>query len=340
MNENRWSLNEPLQLLASVDNPYLKSARGRLGAHELEAHAATAPDTPLAFRVFLDGKPVFEQGLATPEGAWYHLCQELGYQADTHWDLDPALILFHQVLPALAREWGEDALPFNELGIPDGVTCLATVGAAWGKAVAAANRGLKEDPHGQAAHQVAACFEALALRAIVFHDDPGHREDLVGTEVDDPLLGIFLHFGQAPETRVTLAKGTLNATGGLKWSSWEPGGVWVLEGREFAATQGPADFLRAAGMAGTVAPGFGDLFQAQLNELSRVMDPVVEGYRHVYPGRIPWHRDARTRFLNHTIVAVRTKGDRQVLVLDDGSEVVVAEPVRAGLMQVVGEDGD
>ena len=340
MDENAWSLNEPLQLLASMDNPYLKTAKGSLGAHELEVHCATAPDTLLSFRVFLDGGLVFEQGAAMPERAWYHLCQELGYQAESHWDLDPALILFHQVLPSLARDWGEAVLPFNDLGIPEGVVCLATVRAAWAKAVEGLKKGLREDSNQQAANHVAACFDGLTLRAIVFHDDPGHREDLVGTEVDDPLLGVFLHFGQAREKRVTLAKGTLNATGGLRWSPWEPGGVWVLEGREFAATEGPADFLRAAGLEGPVPPGFGDLFQAQLQGLIKVLDPVVEAYRHAYPARIPWHRDARTRFLNHTIVDVHAKGGRLVLVLDDGSEVVVAEPVRPGVMQVVGEAGE
>jgi len=315
MHEKPWVLHEPLQVLESADEPYLQSARGRIGAHELALHHA--PETPDGLRVFLDGELVFEQGQATPGVAWYQLCRDLGYQPEDHWDLDPALILFHQALPALVRDWREHALPYDDLGLPEGVVCLATVAAAWEGAVAGLDRS---DPGAQLA---AACFQALPLRAVVFHDDPAPREDYVGTGVDEPLVGIFMQFGGSRESCVTLAKATVNGTGGLRWSPWEPGGDWAAEGREWAATQGPADFLAAAGL-GEAPAGFAEAFQAALSALAGQMDPVVDGYRRAYPARIPWHRDTRTRFLNRMIVEVRS-GARLMLVLDDGSEVEVVD---------------
>ena len=171
-----------MRVQSSKDDPYLKTATGTLGAHSLEAHCSTAPEAPLDFRVFLDGMLVFEPGMATPDVLWYRCAQELGYHAEDHWDLDPALILFHQALPLLAQGWGEGSLPFNELGVPDGVVCLA------------------------------------------------------------------------------------------------------------------------------------------------------------YPAGIPWHRDPGGRFLERTIVATRSEGGRQVLVLDDGTEVVVAETRKAGSIRVVGPE--
>ena len=192
-----WNWKEPLKVLSSKDDPYLKTATGTLGSHALEVHCSTAPEAPLEFRVFLDGTLVFEPGMVTPAVGWYRLAQELGYHAEDHFDLDPALILFHQVLPVLARGWGEGGLPFNELGIPDGVVCLATVREAWNAAVAALKKELDADPKAQAAILLGACMAALPLRAVVFQDDPGRREDHVGTPVDDPLLGIFLHLGRS-----------------------------------------------------------------------------------------------------------------------------------------------
>jgi len=171
--------------------------------------------------------------MVTPDTSWYRFCQELGYHAEDHWDLDPALILFHQVLPALARGWREGGLPCNGLGIPDGVICLATAREAWTAAVATLQRDSGADPDDRAGNLLGACFSALPLRAVVFQDDPGRREDHVGTTVDDPLLGIFLHLGRSRKRMATLAKAAINATGGLRWSPWEPGGTWEAEGREF-----------------------------------------------------------------------------------------------------------
>jgi hypothetical protein len=334
MNKKSWVLNEPLKIVKSVDEPYLQNASGTLGAHQLEVHHAPGPETPAEFRVFLDGKLIFELGMTTPELAWYQVCQELGYRAEEHWDLDPALILFQQALPALARGWREHGLPFNDLGIPDGVICLANVRAAWEKETKAPT----PTPDDEVETLVAACFAALPLRAVVFHDDPRRRKDFLGTALDDPLLGVFLQFGRSRANRATLAKGTINATGGLGWSPWELGGAWHEGGREFGATQGPADFLKAAGLEDSVLPGWPEAFRKRLDSLVKFMDPVVEEYRVGYPAGIPWHREERTRFLDHMIVAVRTTGGRHILTLDDGSELVVVEAEHAALTQVAGQE--
>lgn len=333
MAEQDWVLREPLKVLSSVDDPYLQTASGRIGDHTLEVHHAPAPETPVEFKVFLDGQIIFEPGLTGPDVAWYRLCRELGYQAEDHWDLDPALILFHQALPALARAWQEHPLPFDELGVPAGVICLATVRAAWEKGVA----GLAERADHPWDPLLAACFRDLPLRAVVFHDDPGHREDYVGTAVDDPLLGVFLHFGRSRQSRVTLSKATLNGTGGLRWSPWEPGGAWQAKGREFKATQGPVDFLAAAGLREPPPPEFALPFQAALEGLGRLLDPVVDAYRKGFPVGIPWHRDPQTRYLNRTVVAVRAGAGATTLVLDDGTEVEVVEAHGGELTGLAGE---
>ena len=338
MNEQVWFWPEPLKVLKSQGGPYLKTAEGTIGSHGVAVHCSSAPETPLEFRVFLDGRLIFEQGMTTPALAWYQLCQELGYHAETHWDLDPALILFHQALPVLAQGWEEPGLPYHDLGLPEGVVCLATVAAAWDKATQAMPEEPDGDPAKDASNLVAACFKALPLRAVVFQDNPARRKDLVGTAVDAPLLGIFVQLGPAPKTRVTLAKATLNASGGQKWSPWEPGGTWREEGREFTPTQGPAEFLKAAGRHEPVPPGCPALFQAALESLAAVLEPVVETYRLGYPAGIRWHRDARTRYLDHRIANVRLQGGRSVLMLEDGTEVVVVATTKPALTLVAGEE--
>lgn len=331
MDRGTWILREPLTVLTSVDDPYLMTASGTLGGHDLAIHLAPDAGQGEDFKVFLDGGTVFELGLVTPAEPWFRLCRELGYEADAHWDLDPAWILFQQVVPALARDWREHPLPYLELGLPEGVLGLATVQTAWEAAVSALG---ERDP---AEAQVAACLRALPLRAVVFQDDPSHREDFVGTGVDDPLLGVFVHLGRSRRHRVTLAKATLNGTGGLRWSPWEPGGEWREEGREWMGTQGPEVFLEAAGLAGAMVAGFKEAFALALAGLIRVLDPAVEAYRHAYPAAIRWHRDPFTRYLNHMIVAVRMVEGRPHLVLDDGSEVAVAEPAGPSLLSVRGD---
>jgi hypothetical protein len=338
MNEQAWFWPQPLKVLESRSGPYLKTAEGTIGAHRVTVHCSSAAETSTEFRVFLDGQSIFEQGLTTPTLAWYQLCNELGYQAEHHWDLDPALILFHQALPILTHGWDEPGLPFNDLGLPEGVVCLVTVRSAWDKATQALPEDLDGDPGKDAANLVAACFKALPLRAVVFHDDPARRKDYVGTAVDAPLLGIFVQFGHTPQSRVTLAKATLNASGGQRWSPWTPGGTWREEGRDFAATQGPPAFLKAAKIQGQVPLGFPELFQVALEGLAGVLDPVVETYRLGYPAGIRWHREVRTRYLNQTITNVRMEGGGPVLILEDGTEVVVAGISRSALTLVAGEE--
>jgi len=338
MNEQAWPWPEPLKVLKSRSGPYLKTAEGTLGPHTLSLHCSSAPETPLEFRVFLDGHLVFEQGEATPALAWYQLCEDLGYRAEDHWDLDPALILFHQALPILAQGWEEPGLPRNDLGLPEGVVCLATVRAAWDKATQALPEDRDGDPAKDALNLVAACFKALPLRAVVFHDDPARRKDHVGTAMDAPLLGIFVQLGRGPQDRVTLAKATLNASGGQKWSPWEPGGAWRAEGREFKATQGPTEYLKAAGLQGPLPPGFPALFQEALEALAQALEPVVETYRLGYPAGIHWHRDVSARYLNQTITNVRLVGGRPVLTLEDGTEVVVDGAPKPALTQVAGAE--
>ncbi|GEM_PF-431619 len=320
MRTGTWVLREPLTILDSTDDPYLESARGQLGSHELHLQYAPAPEAR-DFRIFLDGQLVYELGLPTAGAPWFKLCRELGYEPEAHWDLDPALILFRQAVPALARNLKENPLPFNGLGIPDGVTCLATVQAAWERGVDGLFERMRGEPGGR---QVAACFAGLPLRAVVFHDDPSKREDFVGHGVDDPLLGVYLHLGASRSRRVTLSRATLVGTGGLRWSPWELGGEWLEDGREFRATLRPEAFLWAAGMAQTGLESFRPAFQDALASLMKVVDPVVESYRATYPTGVVWHRDPYARYLNHMIVDVRIEEGRALLILDDGTDVAVA----------------
>jgi len=318
MDEAAWVLRTDLKVLNSLDDPYLMTGLGSLGGRELMVHHAPDAGQGAEFRVFLEGGVVYELGMAAPAEPWFRVCREEGYEPERHWDLDPALILFRQVVPALAGNWREQPLPYGPLGVPEGVVCLASVQAAWNKGVAL----LPERDEGE--RQVAACLRELPLRAVVFHDDPGRREDFLGTGVDDPLLGVFVHFGRSRDRRVTLSKATLNGTGGLRWSPWAAGGEWREEGRAWAGTQGAGAFRAAAGLGGPPCAGFEAAFTLALTGLIRDLDEAVEACRQACPAPIPWHRDPLTRYLNHMIVDVRVKRDRAFLVLDDGSEVRVS----------------
>jgi len=313
-----WILNEPLTILATGDVPYLGTALGRLGGHELMVHCASEPPD---LRVFLDGRLVYEVGMPTPGGAWFKACRELGYHPEAHWDLDPALILFRQVLPVLAEGWRENRLPFEGNGVPEDVVCLASVQAAWEAGVEAVGERMQGVPGGQL---VADCFDGLPLRAVVLHDDPARREDFVGTGVDEPLMGIFLHLGGSRSRRVTLAKASVVGTGGLRWCPWELGGDWTEDGREFHATLRPEAFLWAAGLSREAPPGFAAAFLDGLKVVLGMVEPVVEAYRATFPTGVVWHRDPLARYLNHMIVDVRMADGRALLILDDGTDIEVA----------------
>jgi hypothetical protein len=135
---------------------------------------------------------------------------------------------------------------------------------------------------------------------------------------------MFLHLGPSRDAQVTVSKATLNATGGLRWSPWTAGGEWREEGREWRATLGAEAFLRAAGLQpGPLPGGLTEAFHHSLAQLTGALDPLLEAYRQTYPAAIPWHRDPLTRYLQRMIVAARHEHGRLLLVLDDGSEIVV-----------------
>ncbi len=320
MGEGAWVLSEPLEARSSEDHPYLGTALAALGSREISVHYAPEPPERREFRVFLDGQTIYEQGMTFPSAAWGRLCRDLGFDPERHWDLDAALILFRQVLPAMTEGWKEHVLPYDGLGVPEGVICLASVQEAWGRGV----RSLRDRAKGTASELVAECFERLPLRSLTFHDDPRDREDFVGNHLDEPFLGVFARLGSQSQ-RVTLSKATLHAAGGMKWSPWQVGGDWKEGDREFRSTRDPEMLLRAAGLDRTVPGGFREALQEGLERLTASFDPVVEEYREAQPVGVPWHRDPRTRYLNHMIVDVRL-GKHPVLVLDDGTEVTVMEP--------------
>lgn len=322
--ETAWILREPLEMTDSQDHPYLESARGRLGHHEVAMHLAGdwhAQNHYPEFRVFLDGAQIFEWGDASPSQAWFLLCRELGYVPDQHWDWDPALILFQQVLPALARDWHEIPLPYGSDGVPDGVICLATLRRSLAERVAK----LEHMNSSPTEALLAEMFKQLPLRAVILHDDPQRRVDYVGNSQDAPYMGEFLYLGERRESAAVLSKVTLASTGGMRWSPWLPGGNWNQEGREFAASMGALHFLRAAGLPDEMPAGFAEAFKRTLDSLSAFLEPLAESYRETYPGGIPWHRDPKNRYVNHMVVEARIEDGQTVLVFDDGSEVVVAE---------------
>ncbi len=315
-----WVLREPLKVIQVEDHPYLGTALATLGSHEVALHDVPAPAPRPDFRVFLDGELIFDLGMAAPAAAWTKLCRELGYDPEAHWDLDAALILFRQVLPEMAKDWRDHCLPYNDLGVPDGALSLATIQAAWAEALTA----LQERAKGPAAVLVAQCFARLPLRTLTFHDDPRQREDFVGNNLDEPYLGVFVRLGASQSSRVTLSKATLQGAGGMKWSSWRIGGDWREGVRDFLSTRDPKALLQAAGLEVPAPEGFQQAFQEGLDFMTKAIDPLVEAYWSVSPVGVPWHRDRRTRYINHMIVDVRL-GEHPVLILDDGSEVAVRE---------------
>ncbi len=315
-----WVLREPLKILRSEDHPYLETALATLGRHEIALNYSPAPKDEL--RIFLDGERIFDLGDVAPAEAWFRVCQELGFDAEAHWDLDPTLILFQQVLPRMAAEWHEAPLPYMADGVPAGVVCLAQLKARWDEVIDSQAKRAQGDPMAELA---VACFERLPLRAVVFHDDHRKRTDFMGNGLDEPFLGVFLRLGANHSRRVSLSKATLMGAGGLKWSPWRIGGDWMEDGRDFLATRGPEFFLRASGLGEHPPAGFGEAFHRMLEVLTSSLDKDVNAYQKAYPAPIPWHRNAETRYLHRSVVQSRREGGETILTLDDGTELMVTE---------------
>jgi len=327
MADRAWILRSPLKVLDCEDHPYLESARATLGGRELQLSYSRAMEdaggTP-EFKFFLDGELAYELGDASPSAAWFKLCRDQGYDPAAHWDWDPALILFQQVIPAMTEEWHEHELPYTGLGVPLGVVCLANLRHAMAERIAGWRHRVG-DGHGDPPMTKAVeLFEWLPLRSVVFHDNPQRRVDYVGNSLDTPFVGVYLNLGLSRERVVSLSKVTLSSTGGLRWSPWLPGGDWARDGRTFLSTQGSHDFLRAASLEGGTPVGFEAAFRRVAEDLAESLDPLVEAYRLTYPAGIPWHRDPATRYMNHMIVGVRFES-HPILTLDDGSEITVLD---------------
>ena len=238
-----------------------------------------------------------------------------------HWDWDPALILFQQVLPAMAAQWRHVPLPYGPSGVPAGVTSLATLRMSLADWVARLQR-----PNPNPSDELMALlFGKLPLRAVILHDDLESRLDFVGNPLDAPYMGEFLYLGETRATAAVLSRMTFSGTGGMRWSPWLPGGEWSEQGREFAATQGVNDFLRAAGLPEPMPEGFEHAFKRTLESLGQFMEPLVEDYLETCTTGIAWHRDPKNRYVNHMVVEARTEQGQTILVLDDGTELLVTE---------------
>lgn len=301
-----WILRAPLKVLRQEDHPYPETALATLGRHELGLCRRNAD---AGFEIFLDGHSIFHPGAPAPAPAWFELCRELGYEPVRHWDWDPALILFHQVVPALATGWHEPPLALNDQGLPEGILTLAGLRQAFAEAVA----GLRRAQTGPVDAKVAETFEWLPLRAVVFHDDAQLPLDFEGTGPSGRvslLLGIH-------RDRPVIIEG-LSAPASRRWL------VEDLHGRQNAAK-----YLAAAGLDPEPPKGFEAALQRALDRLCRWMEGPLDAYRRTYPVGISWHRGRREGLVGRTIVDVRA-GDPPALILDDGTEVPLSpDPVPA-----------
>ncbi len=297
-----WILSAPLKVLRQEDHPYHEATLATLGRHELGlCRCETA--LGLGCEVFLDGHSVFRAGATAPARAWFDLCRELGYEPARHWDWDPTLILFHQVIPALAADWHEPPLDLDAKGLPEGVLSLAGLRQVFADAVAS----LRQELHGPVAAKVAETFEWLPLRAVVFHDDAQLPLDFEGT---GPCGRVSLWLGVHRERPMVL-EGQSPAPAVRRWESRTQG--------EYSAAE---SFLLAAGLEPEPPKGFEGALQAALGRLCQWMESPLDAYRRTYPVGISWHRGQRERLVGRTIVDVRAgRGDRPRLVLDDGTEI-------------------
>jgi hypothetical protein len=298
-----WILGAPLKVLRQEDHPYHETTLATLGRHELVLNRRESP-CGLGCEVFLDGRSVFLPGDPAPGRAWFELCRELGYEPARHWDWDPALILFQQVVPALSSDWHEPPLALDALGMAEGVLSLAGLRQSFAEAVAA----LRRRHQGPVGEKVAETFEWLPLRAVVFHDDAQLPLDFEGT---------------GPYGRVSLWLG-IHRDRPVVIEGQSPRGPethrWTVEDRGEQPSAGT--FLRAAGLDPEPPKGFEGALRAALEELCLRLEGPLDAYRQTYPVGISWQSGRRERLLGHTIIEVRG-GDPSVLVLDDGTEVAI-----------------
>ncbi len=298
-----WILGAPLKVLRQEDHPYHETTLATLGRHELGLSRRETRQGP-SCEIFLDGRSIFLPGSAAPARAWFDLCRELGYEPARHWDWDPALILFQQVVPALAADWHEPPLILSAQGLPEGVLSLADLRQTFAEAVS----GLRREHLGPVDAKVAETFEWLPLRAVVFHDDAQLPLDFEGT---GPCGRVSLWLGIHRDRPVVLQGQSPTGSGSRRW---------VIED---LGDQPPAEaLLLAAGLDPEPPKGFDVALQSALGWLCHWLEDPLDAYRRTYPVGIPWHHGHRERLLGRTIVDVRA-GDPARLILDDGTEVAV-----------------
>ncbi len=299
MSLDAWVLNAPIKVLREDAHPYRETTLATLGHHELGlCRSASGTDCDL----FLDGRVCFRPGMKGPARNWFYLCRELGYEPRTHWDWDPALILFQQVIPALAGDWGENPMALNALGLPPGVLSLAGLRQSFAERVSS----LRRAHPGPVGAKVAEVFEWLPLRAVVFHDDAQLPLDFDGT---GPSGRVSLCLGLHRHCPVVLEGPSPGGSHPHPWTTRDPDGRLDLD-----------PFLRAAGLDAELPKGFETAFGTALDHLCEALEGPLDDYRQTYPVGIPWHRDSRANLVGHTILEV-WEGPSPKLILDDGTEV-------------------
>lgn len=298
-----WILGAPLKVLQQDDHPYHETTLATLGRHELGL-SRHENQGDASWELFLDGRSIFLPGAPVPGRAWFDLCRELGYEPARHWDWDPALILFQQVVPALAADWHVPPMVLDAQGLPNGVVSLAGLRQTFAEAVA----GLRRDHRDPVGAKVAETFEWLPLRAVAFHDDAQLPLDFDGT---GPCGRVSLWLGIHHDHPVVLEGQSPSGPESRQWVCES------LSGRPSAEA-----FLLAAGLDPEPPKGFEAALQSALDELRHWMEGPLDAYRRTYPMGISWHHGRRERLLGRTIVDVRP-GEAPVLILDDGTELAI-----------------
>ncbi len=300
-----WILGAPLKVQRREDHPYQETDLATLGRHEVAITRLPSPGGGAGCQIFLDGHGIYAPGDAAPARAWFDVCRELGYEPSRHWDWDPALILFQQVVPALTAGWHEPPLLLDSQGVPVGVICLATLRQAFAAEVGR----LRQRSAGPVADKVVETFEWLPLRAVVFHDDGQQPLDFdgLGTTAGRVTLWLGIH-----RDRAVLLEGEAFA-GRRRWRPVLP---------ETGSPAGSERFLAAAGLDPIAPKGFEPALRRALEHLCSDLEHLLEAYRLTYPVGIPWQRPCGDRLCGRTIIEVRP-GARTVLVLDDGTELTL-----------------